>query len=204
MRSRPAAPWSAGVAAAACLVVVVLLSGAASSGCGSGGNAGSAEETRTIGARMAGPVVDVNVTPEALASKPKPWVLSTPESAVRSYVDWVSYAYRIGQSEVAEPTMTSYEEVRISSYVQYNIQKSRLLDQTLESIEFGTPSVEGTRAVLPAKEKWKYRYVSIEIAGKTIGGPYSQTYEATYTLVRNEQGDWVVDSVDAKAAGKVK
>lgn len=193
-------------AAFCCLVGVALLgiagcSGSASNGASSG--SGSQDASGVVGAHMAGPAVDINVTGEAVASKPKPPVLTTPESAVRSYLDWVSYAYRIGTSEVATPTMTPLEGVRIDSYTQYNLQKLQLLDQTLKSITFGKANIEGSRAIVPATEKWDYRYVSIKTAGKTVGGPYSASYDTTYTLVRSGQS-WVVDSVDAAASGKVK
>jgi hypothetical protein len=184
---------------------VALLAVAACSGSpGAGTGTGSADESATVGARMAGPVVEVKVTQEALDSKPEPPVLSTPESAVRSYLDWVSYAYRIGQSEVALPTISNYEEVRVDSYIQLNIQTYRLIDQTLDSITFGESSVDTSSAVVTAKENWTYRYVSIEEAGKTVEGPYSAVYETTYNLVKSENGDWVVDSVDAEAQGTVK
>lgn len=204
-RFLPTAPRFARVVAAGCLACAALLAVAAFSGCSSGGtSAGSSDASQTVGARMAGPIADVNVTQEALQSMPKPWVLTTPESAVRSYLDWTSYAYRIGQSQVATTTMTSYEEVRVDSCVQYNIQKKRLIDQTLTSITFGTPSVGSTSALVPAKEKWTYRYVSIETAGKTVGGPYTADYDATYTVVKSKSGDWVVDSVAVKPQGTVK
>lgn len=185
---------------------VALLGIAGCSGSGSNGassGSGSQDASGVVGAHMAGPAVDINVTGEAVASKPKPPVLTTPESAVRSYLDWVSYAYRIGTSEVATPTMTPLEGVRIDSYTQYNLQKLQLLDQTLKSITFGKANIEGSRAIVPATEKWDYRYVSIKTAGKTVGGPYSASYDTTYTLVRSGQS-WVVDSVDAAASGKVK
>lgn len=183
----------------------VLVAAVALTGCSAGGRTtGSAPATTTVGSRMAGPAVDVNVTPEAIASKPEPWVLTSPESAVRSYLDWTSYAYRIGQSEAAVPTMSSYEEVRVDSYIQYNIQKYRLIDQKLESITFGASSVKGSRAVLPAKEKWTYRYVSIETAGKTLEGPYAVSYDTTYTVVKSDKGVWVVDSVEATSSDTVK
>jgi hypothetical protein len=152
---------------------------------------------------MAGPTVEVNITPEALAAKPKPWVLTSPKSAVRSYLDWTSYAYRTAQSDAALPTMTNYEEVRVDSYVQLNIEKSRLIDQTLTSITFGTPSIEGTRAIVTAKEEWTYSYVSIATAGQVIGGPYSASYDTTYTVVK-QAGGWVVDSVEATSSEKVQ
>jgi hypothetical protein len=153
---------------------------------------------------MAGPIVDVRVTQEMMDSKPKPPVLTTPELAVRSYLDWTSYAYRIGQSDVATVAMTAYEGVRVDAYVQYNVQKSRLIDQTLKSIEFGTSSTGSTSTLVPAKETWTYRYVSIKTAGETISGPHAASYDVTYTVVKTDEGDWLVDKVDAKALGKVE
>jgi hypothetical protein len=190
-------------AALCCLACAALLAVSGCSG-GPGTGAGSSDASPTAGARMAGPAVDVNVTPEALASSPKAPVLSTPESAVRSYLDWTTYAYRIGQSQFATPTMTPYEEVRVDSFVQYNIQQSRLLDQTLVSITFGTPSVGATRTLVPAKESWTYRYVSIDVGNRVIGGPYKAAYDSTYTVVKSEGGAWVVDKVDATPKGTVK
>jgi hypothetical protein len=185
-----------------CLALFVSLG---SLGCSSGSQSDEASEAEApAGAAMGGPVVDINVTPEALDSKPASPDLTTPEAAVRSYLDWTSYAYRIGQSQVALPTMSTYQEVRVDSYVQYNLQKYRLIDQALDSLTFGTVSVDDTRAIVPAQESWTYRYLSIEEAGQVIEGPYRVRYEAIYTLVKNESGDWVVDSVESKALDEVR
>jgi len=132
--------------------MLLVVSGCSGANRGVGSNSGSSEASGTVGAHMAGPAVDVNVTQEMLDSRPKPWVLTTPESAVRSYLDWTSYAYRIGQSKVATATMTPYEEVRVDSYTQFNIQKLKLIDQTLKSITFGKPTIEGSRAVIPTRK----------------------------------------------------
>lgn len=184
---------------------MMLIVMAGCSGAGKDASSGGSEDaTSGVGAAMAGPVADVNVTPEALASRPQPWVLTTPESAVRSYLAWTNYAYRIGVSAVATATMTGSEEVRVDSYTQLNLQKARLIDQTLTSITLGKPTVEGSRTLVPAKETWTYSYVSIETAGKVLEGPYSAAYDATYTVVKNAKGDWVVDSVESKALGEVK
>lgn len=153
---------------------------------------------------MAGASQPVVVSMRAVRDKPKPWILSDPESAVRSYLDWTSYAYRIAESGVATRTMSTSEEVRVDSYVQYNLQKSRLIDQTLDTIVFGRPSVGSTSTLLPAKEHWTYRYVSISVVGKTIGGPYTADYETTYTVVKTKNSTWVVDAVTVKAIGTVK
>jgi hypothetical protein len=185
-------------------VLGVLLLGATLSGCsGSTGPTGATEPTATVGSHMAGPVVDVKITQAALDSKPKPWVLTTPQSAVRSYLDWTSYAYRIAQSDVATPTMSADEAVRVDSYVQLNIEQSRVIDQVLGSITFGKQSVEGTKTLVPATETWAYRYVSIVTAGKVLEGPFSASYDTTYTVVKSPAG-WVVDSVAAKALDEVK
>jgi len=167
---------------------------------------GSADTNAPIGRNMAGPAQTVVIAKSALESRPKPWVLATPEAAVRSYLDWVSYAYRIAQSEVATPTMSPTQEVRVDSYVQYNLESSRLIDQRLVAITFGKLSVGQTHTIVPAKESWAYRYVSIKApGGTTIGGPYTASYDTTYTVVKSHKGSaWVVDAVDVKALGKVK
>jgi hypothetical protein len=153
------------------------------------------------GAADAGTVV---ISRSVMESRPQQWVLSTPESAVRSYLDWVSYAYRIGDSRVASATMSGDEGVHVDSYIQLNFQKSRLIDQTLLSVTFGEPTIEGTRATLASKEKWTYRYVSTKTAGEVLDGPYSASYDVSYALLKSDTGAWVVDSVDAKSLGEVK
>jgi hypothetical protein len=110
---------------------------------------------------------------------------------------------RIAQSDVASPTMSAEQEVRVDSYTQLNLEKSRLIDQTLSSISFGTPSVGSTSTLLPAREQWTYRYVSIKTVGKTIAGPYSVGYDTTYMVIKTAMG-WVVDSIQVKALGTVK
>lgn len=195
---------SAALVALGCLSFVALLVVTGCSGGTAGSAGGSAVATPTTGAHMAGPAVDVHITPEALASKPDPAVLTTPESAVRSYLAWTSYAYRIGQSDVASLTLTTPEEVRVDSYVQYNLEQLRLIDQTLKSITFGKSSVGATSTLVLAHEQWTYSYISIETAGKTIAGPYSAAYDSVYTVVKSKKGTWAVDSVQATPVGTIK
>ena len=181
----------------------------ASTGCsggttGANSGPGSKEATSVPYRGMGGPPVDVNITPEVLASKPKAPVLSTPESAVRSYLDWTSYAYRIGSYAVATSTMTPSEEVRVDAYAQLNLQRKVLLDQTLVSITFGKPSAGATRTLVPAKEKWTYNYLSVGIGNKVLEGPYTVNYDTTYTVVKHGKGVWLVDSVKATPLDPVK
>jgi hypothetical protein len=170
---------------------------------GSGAAAGSSTTTATVGANMAGPQLTVHISQQTIAAAPAPWALSTPQSTVRSYLDWTSYAYRIATSAVASPTMGADEFVRVDAYLQYNLEKSRLIDQTLTSISFGKTSVEGTHTLVPTKETWSYAYRSIALGNKVIGGSYTASYTVTYTLARSGKS-WIVWSEVAKPAGTVK
>jgi len=136
--------------------------------------------------------------------KPPPADLTVPASAVRSYLDWTAYAYRIAVSDAASHTMTPEESVRVDSYLQLNLQeKGRRIDQHLVRFAAREPSVEGTRAVVGATEKWEYRYLSAD-GERALTPTYTASYETTYTLIRADENTWLVDSVEAEALGEVK
>jgi hypothetical protein len=191
------------VVALGCLLVLAM-SGCSKAGNGTSAGTKSSAETSGTSGHMAGPPVEVHISQSAIDNSPAAWVLTTPESAVRSYLAWVSYAYRIGQSQVATPTMTAKEELPMDSYCQYNLEKARLLDQTLKSITFGAASTGTTSTLLPAKESWTYSYLSVKEGNPKIGGPYTVSYDTTYTVAKDKQGVWLVDSVQATPLGPVK
>jgi len=161
----------------------------------------SEDEPRGFG--MGGVDQQVHLLASVVEDTPAPWDLTTPEKAVRSYLDWVSYAYRTAESEAASQTQSAHQLVRTDAFVQAQLQEQKLMDQQLVSITFGTPSIEGSSAVLPAEEEWTYRYVSITEAGKTLSGPHTANYETTYKLVKEEHG-WVVDDIEVKTLGSVE
>lgn len=163
----------------------------------------TAEQDDRKGYGMGGVDQDIAIMAATIEDEPAPWDLSTPESAVRSYLDWVSYGYRTAESSVASLTQSPYQSVRTDAYVQANLIEERLLDQTLVSITFGEPLIEGDTATIAAEEEWTYRYVSIVEAGKTIGGPYAAKYETVYHLVKSDLG-WVVDDIEVTTLGDVK
>lgn len=187
---------------ASCLMALSVLS--LISGCAKAAPSETQNPEATGTVKGHGVVVDVHITPEMLNSKPAPPELTTPEAAVRSYLDWISYAYRIGDSNVATPAMSPLEEVRVNSYVQYNLQEhNRLIDQTLKSITFGkSVSKSTTVTIVPAQEKWTYKWVSAAVAGKVVGGPFNAEYVTSYKVIRNDVGLWLVDHVDADQVGK--
>lgn len=145
--------------------------------------------------------------PAPAVPPPPPMTNRGPEQAVYSYLLWISFAYRILNSAVASPTYSIWEEVRVDSYVQYNKQQGRAIDQRLLLLKLKRKPVisNDTTATVAAVERWKYRYISLET--KEYSSPwYDVTYDTTYTVVRDKDrgGAWVVDKVEAKARGEVK
>jgi len=181
-----------------CLLIAgVVLTGCSATGTGTG-DQGSVEVTGT--AKGHGLVIDVKITQAMRDNKPKPWVLDTPESAVRSYLDWMSYGYRVADASVATPTMSGTQQVRLDAYIQYNLQeKGRLIDQKLVSIDFSEPTIDADKATITADEEWTYRHLSVAEAGKELSPPKTARYVTKYTLVKTDKGVWVVDTVDPKA-----
>lgn len=158
------------------------------------------------GHAMAGPDVQVYIPSSIVNDKPAAWDLTTPEKAVQSYLAWTNYAYRIANSDVATPTMAAEEEVRVNSYVQFNLQRKKLLDQNLLAITVGQAQKSGQTYVVPTKEQWEYQYRSVEKGNSVVEGPYKVSYDATYTVVQGPKGvGWVVNSLTAtRSAGTLK
>jgi hypothetical protein len=122
--------------------------------------------------------------------------LATPDAAVRSYLEWTSFSYRMANSELATLTCTPEWGVHIDSYIQLNRQEEqRGIDQLLTKFEKRSESAEGTRAVLVAYEEWDYRYFSLADE-RYISPAYKASYDTTYTLV-SDGGRWLVDDVAA-------
>jgi hypothetical protein len=190
------------------MVAIVALISAA--GCGGASQAkssatgGSSTSAADRGLHMSGPAVDVHIPAAVLAAQPKKWDLSTPESAVRSYLDWTTYSYRVANSDASSLTATAQEGVRVDSYVQYNIQKKQLIDQTLTRITFGKPTTEATHTLVATTEDWKYSYLSIAQGNPVLRGPFTVSYDVVYTLLKTPGNAWVVDSVKATPKGQVK
>jgi len=168
------------------LAAIVLVMGAALAGC----------------AKSATPHAQP-LQPVAPPVEPAPADLSDPTRAVASYLAWVSYAYRTGVSDVATPTMSPEEGVRVDSYVQLDTERGRRIDQRLVSFDPRPASVDATRAVIGAHEVWEYRYLSPD-GIRATSATNTASYDTTYTVVEIRPGAWVVDKVEAKALGTVK
>ncbi|MHB1451226.1 MAG: hypothetical protein ACYCXR_05270 [Coriobacteriia bacterium] len=185
------------------LTMVFALTGCGDSGTSGASGSASEETTSGVSYGMAGAPKNVMVSRAAIESTPTAPVLDTPESAIRSYLDWISYGYRTAQPGFAEPTMSEAEMVRVDAYNEYNIQKDRIIDQSLDSITFGEAKVTSGSATVSTQEAWTYWYVSIEEPGKVLEGPLKAEYSAVYTLVLSDAG-WVVDSLSAKRLGEAE
>ncbi len=169
------------------VLMVSVLAAPALTGCSGGEDNGSS--------------VEASETPSP-AEQPPPAELRRPEAAVYSYLVWISYAYRVLNSKVADHVYTPWEEVRVNSYVQYNIQEGRAIDQRLVDFKVRTNEAKENTATVGITESWVYRY--IDVKSERYSSPeYQVSYESTYTLVRQPDGRWLVDKVDAKPLGTV-
>jgi hypothetical protein len=135
--------------------------------------------------------------------KPATADLSTPEKAVQSYLDYLSYAYLLGKSDVASQTMGPEEFSRVDSYIELDRQRNRKIDQQLKSITFGKLVAEGAdRKLVPAQEEWTYRYVDL-LSGGYKGAAKKASFTATYTVERGPRG-WLVTSVEATSSTPIQ
>lgn len=188
------------------LCAVILLSAAVllTGGC-------SSKDTGEVAAGGSKPAASASEEPTgeahgedpSLPPEPAAPDLSTPEGAVRSYLAWTTYAYRIADARVALPTMSQKQEDAVKSYVEYNTGKGQVLDQTLQSITFSEPAQTGPRMTVSTHETWTYRYLSAENPEEVIDGPHEITYDVTYTLIESGDG-WVVDEVRAEVVEPTK
>lgn len=129
-------------------------------------------------------------------------MLKDPKKSVYSYLLWISYAYRILDSNVATHTFSEWEEVRVNSYVEFNRQQGRAIDQRL--VDFRVESVDPvdwtdeTTVTVTARETWRYRYIDTKSV-KYNTPAYSETYDTVYTVVNVPEKGWLVDKVKASS-----
>lgn len=136
-------------------------------------------------------------TGDAIAPPTVPPVpdLTTPLTAVRSYLDWTAFSYRMANSDIASPTLSPAEGVHVDSYIQLNREKNRAIEQTLTSYAPVEVSRSSTSAVVAAVETWRYRYFTLDTQ-RYVSDWFTTTYDATYTVTA-ANGAWYVDGVEA-------
>jgi len=183
----------------AALIVSALLGGALISGC-SGGPQTAGSDTGSRSVEMtAGQFPATTPLP---GQQPPPPALKDPRTAAYSYLLWISYAYRVLNSDVASKTFDPYEEVRVNSYVMYNLQEGRAIDQRLLEAKLKDSESKGDTATVSFREEWVYRYISTK-TGKYTTPAMNASYDTTYTVVKIKN-DWVVHSVEATSSAPVK
>jgi hypothetical protein len=179
-----------------CVALAVTLAGTALlTGCDGGGPIGG-----SVASSEATPGTFPATTPDP-GQPPAPPMLKDPRTAVYSYLLWISYAYRVLNSDVASRTFDPFEEVRVNSYVMYNFQEGRAIDQRLLVAKIKSWRSAGSTATVSMHEEWVYRYISTATGTYTTPA-LNASYETTYTVVRQKgRGDWVVHSVEATSSG---
>ncbi len=196
MHSRSQRPGSVVVAA---LIVSALLGGALMAGCSSDSQtAGSDTGSRSV--EMTAGQFPATTPPPG--QQPPPPALKEPRTAVYSYLLWISYAYRVLNSDVASRTFDPFEEVRVNSYVMYNLQEGRAIDQRLLEAKIKDSESKGDTATVSLREDWVYRYISTK-TGKYTTPALNASYDTTYTVVKLKDS-WVVHSVEATSSAPIK
>lgn len=135
---------------------------------------------------------------------PAPPDLTSPRSAVRSYIDWTSLSYRMANSELSTRVADPWEHVRVDSYIQLNREQNRAIEQTLVAFRVVSLSTRDGTATLAARERWRYRYFAIDTR-RYLGPRHMVRYETTYTVARQRDGGhWLVSRVGARALDPVR
>lgn len=195
MQPAPKSQALALAAVAAILAMAFIVAGCASPSTPAKDSTGA----RTSEASLTAMFPEATPTPAAAPMAP---ILTDPRSAVNSYLMWVTYAYRILDSNVASLTFDPYEEVRVNSYVMYNVQERRAIDQRLLDAKTKSLRSQGQTATVALHEEWAYRYISIDTVA--YSSPINTvSYETTYTLVKDGL-NWLVHSVEATSPAPVK
>lgn len=127
---------------------------------------------------------------------------STPEGAVRAYLDGITYTYRMANSDAASDTMTPYEYVRVDAYVELNRQEGRALEQMLTTFEVRDTVAGEPTATVTTYEEWAYRYFSVD-SMKYVSEEATANYDANYTVVKQADALWLVDKVNVTPLGEV-
>jgi len=96
------------------------------------------------------PASAMNLGPPVVLEKAD---FSTPQSAVKTYIAFTSYAYRLARSDVASRAATPWESVRVDSYIELNRLKDRGIEQQLTSAAPWSVSKESTRTLLAFTEQ---------------------------------------------------
>lgn len=180
----------------ACACAATLLSACGTTGAARGGGAAGSVPA-TVAALFPG-------DKPAQAEWPPPAMTRAPQTAVYSYALWISSAYRLLNSKVASQTFTPDQEVFVDSYVEYNREQGRAIDQRITGWKVKSLRSEGSSATVAVREDWAYRYIDIG-TGRYSSPPYTVSYDSTYTVVKDPSKGWLVESVEATSVtGPVK
>ena len=120
---------------------------------------------------------------------------TTPEEAIRTYLEWLTYSYRHMKSDVATQTMTPDLARRVEYYITMNAAQNQALNQRLDSLEFIDTEIHGEVATVETREAWTFNYLALDTG--TFGDPVVAHYKVIYTVLLID-GVWRVQSANAE------
>jgi len=120
---------------------------------------------------------------------------ATPQEAVETYLEWLTYSYRNMDSEIATPTMTPDLARRVSYYITMNAADGNALNQRLDSFSIKDTEINDTIATVTTEETWTFNYLSLETGNFTT--PVVESYRVSYIVLLID-GRWIVQSADAE------
>lgn len=107
----------------------------------------------------------------------------------------------MANSEAATRTVTEAEEVRVDAYIELNREQGQGLAQQLKRFDLKDTRINGATATVNTAEDWVYQYFDLKTI-RYISPPEQASYAATYTVLRQPDGRWLVDSVEATTAAR--
>lgn len=122
---------------------------------------------------------------------------------VKNTVIAYNEALRIAEYEMKSGLMeklTSRREFqKIDNYLAYLLKNRKVMIGDITYIDFDAVEIEGEKAEVRTKERWKYYYADPETR-KPVSDTYDVIYGNVYYLLK-QQGHWVVDDLMSKEIG---
>ncbi len=121
------------------------------------------------------------------------------KNTVIAYNESLRSAEREMKSVLMERLTSPRESQRIDNYLAYLLKNRKVLIGEISYIDFDSVEIEGDKAEVRTKERWKYYYADPDTR-KPVSDTYDVIYGNLYSL-KKQQGHWVVDDLTSREIG---